>query len=102
MLKIHQLQLVRGTKMAQQFATNPEGFHLYSAEEYIDLAIDFLELLNPDIAVERFVSQSPKELLIAPTWGLKNFEFTAKIEKRLRERDSWQGKKWSPNPLKGA
>ena len=91
-LKIHQLQLVRGTKMAQQYAEHPEWFHLYSAEEYIDLAIDFLERLNPEIAIERFVSQSPKELLIAPTWGLKNFEFTDKIEKRLKERDSWQGK----------
>ena len=95
MLKIHQLQLVRGTKMAQQFAENPEGFQLYSAEEYIELAIDFLEVLNPDIAVERFVSQSPKELLIAPTWGLKNFEFTAKIVKRLTERNTWQGRFFS-------
>ena len=91
-LKIHQLQLVKGTKMSEQFAEHPEWFQLYSAEEYIDLAIDFLELLNPEIAVERFVSQSPKNLLIAPEWGLKNFEFTAKIEKRLVERDTWQGK----------
>jgi radical SAM protein (TIGR01212 family) len=92
MLKIHQLQLVRGTKMAQQYFEHPEWFHLYFAEEYIDLAIDFLEKLNPEIAIERFVSQSPKELLIAPTWGLKNFEFTAKIEKRLNERETWQGR----------
>lgn len=91
-LKIHQLQLVRGTKMAEQFAQHPEWFKLYPANEYIDLAIDFLERLNPAIAIERFVSQSPKELLIAPEWGLKNFEFTAKIEKRLRERDTWQGR----------
>lgn len=91
-LKIHQLQLVRGTKMAVQYAEHPEWFHLYSASEYIDLAIDFLERLNPAIAIERFVSQSPKELLIAPEWGLKNFEFTAKIEKRLREREAWQGR----------
>lgn len=91
-LKIHQLQLVRGTKMAQQFAEHPEWFHLYSAEEYIDLAIDFLEILKPTIAIERFVSQSPKELLIAPDWGLKNFEFTDKIEKRLKERDARQGR----------
>jgi uncharacterized protein len=94
-LKIHQLQLVRGTKMAQQYTEHPEWFHLYSADEYIDLAIDFLEKLNPKIAIERFVSQSPKELLIAPTWGLKNFEFTDKIEKQLKERDSWQGKFFS-------
>jgi len=97
-LKIHQLQLIRGTKMAQQFTEHPEWFHLYTADEYIDLAIDFLEKLNPKIAIERFVSQSPKELLIAPEWGLKNFEFTAKIEKRLKERDTWQGKLLPPTP----
>jgi uncharacterized protein len=97
-LKIHQLQLVRGTKMAQQYASHPEWFYLYSADEYVDLAIDFLEKLNPEIAIERFVSQSPKELLLAPEWGLKNFEFTAKIEKRLKMRDTWQGKKMTPNP----
>jgi len=94
-LKIHQLQLVRGTKMALQFSEHPEWFHLYTANEYIDLAIDFVERMNPDIAIERFVSQSPKELLIAPEWGLKNFEFTAKIEKRLTERDAWQGRLFS-------
>jgi len=94
-LKIHQLQLVRGTKMALQFIEHPEWFHLYNADEYIDLAIDFVERLNPEIAIERFVSQSPKELLIAPEWGLKNFEFTAKIEKCLRERDAWQGRLFS-------
>ena len=97
-LKIHQLQLVRGTKMAQQYAEHPEWFNLYSADEYIDLIIDFLEKLNPNIAVERFVSQSPKELLLAPEWGLKNFEFTAKIEKKLIERETWQGKKMTPKP----
>ena len=91
-LKIHQLQLVRGTKMARQYAENPTQFNLYSAEEYIDLAIDFVERLNPEIAVERFISQSPDGLLIAPKWGLKNFEFVDKIEKRLVERNTWQGR----------
>lgn len=96
-LKIHQLQLVKGTKMAKQYRENPEWFNLYTAAEYVDLAIDFIELLNPKIAVERFVSQSPKSLLVAPEWGLKNFEFLAKIEKRLEERDSWQGRLFSVN-----
>jgi len=91
-LKIHQLQLVRGTKMTEQYSEHPKWFKLYTANEYIDLAIDFLERLNPLIAIERFVSQSPKSLLIAPEWGLKNFEFTAKIEKQLNERNAWQGK----------
>lgn len=94
-LKIHQLQLVRGTKMAEQFTEHPEWFKLYTAEEYCDLAIDFIEHLRPEIGIERFVSQSPKKLLIAPEWGLKNFEFLAKIEKRLEERDTWQGRLFS-------
>ncbi|NLO72006.1 MAG: TIGR01212 family radical SAM protein [Porphyromonadaceae bacterium] len=95
-LKLHQLQLIKKTKMARQYAENPERFHLMTPEEYIELLVEFLERLNPDIAIERFVSQSPEELLIAPNWGLKNFEFVHKIEKRLEELDTWQGRKFSP------
>ena len=91
-LKLHQLQLVKGTIMAKQMKTNPEWFQFYTAEEYIDLTVDFIERLSPDIAIERFVSQSPKDLLISPDWGLKNFEFVTKVEKRLEERDARQGK----------
>ena len=94
-LKLHQLQLIRGTRMAAEYASHPEEFHIYSADEYIDLVIDFLERLNPSIVVERFVSQSPKELLIAPDWGLKNFEFTAKVDRRIAERHTHQGRLFS-------
>ena len=94
-LKLHQLQLIKGTRMAHAFEMQPEDFHLYSADEYIDLVIDYVEHLRPDIVLERFVSQSPKELLIAPDWGLKNHEFTDKVKKRMRERDAWQGKKYA-------
>ena len=95
-LKLHQLQLIRGTRMAREQAEHPEQFHLYTADEYIDLVIDFIERLNPSIVVERFVSQSPKELLIAPDWGLKNFEFTAKVNKRISERNARQGRLLNP------
>ena len=93
-LKLHQLQLIKGTRMAAEYEKNPEDFHLYSADEYIDLVIDYVEHLRPDMVLERFVSQSPKELLIAPDWGLKNHEFTDKVKKRMRERDAWQGKRY--------
>ena len=93
-LKLHQLQLIKGTRMASEHEKQPEDFHLYTADEYIDLVIDYVEHLRPDIVLERFVSQSPKELLIAPDWGLKNHEFTDKVKKRMRERDAWQGKKY--------
>lgn len=91
-LKLHQLQLIKNTRMAREYAENPEDFHLYRVDEYIDLVVDFVEYLNPDFVLERFVSQSPKELLLAPDWGLKNYEFTDKANKRFEERDSWQGK----------
>lgn len=91
-VKLHQLQLIKGTIMAKQYRENPEGFNLFDVDDYIDLCIDFAERLNPDFIIERFVSQSPKSLLIAPDWGLKNFEFTAKILKRFDERNTYQGK----------
>ncbi len=94
-LKLHQLQIHKGTVMEKQYSTNPDQFPLFSAEEYIELVVDYLELLNPQIIVERFISQAPPDMLIAPKWGLKNFEFVAKVEKRLKERDTWQGKKYS-------
>ena len=98
-LKLHQLQLIRGTRMALEYTKEPDSFHLYSADEYIDLVIDYIEHLRSDIVLERFVSQSPKELLIAPDWGLKNHEFTNKVKKRLVERDAWQGKFCSKNNI---
>ena len=85
-VKLHQLQLIRNTQLARQVEEHPEIFHAYSVDEYIDLCLDFMERLNPDFIIDRFVSQSPKDLLIAPAWGLKNYEFTAKLEKRLKER----------------
>jgi uncharacterized protein len=91
-LKLHQLQIHKGTVMEKQYRQNPEKFHIFDAEEYIDLVVDYMERLNPEIIIERFISQAPREILIAPRWGLKNFEFVAKLERRLEERDTWQGK----------
>ncbi|MBP5478577.1 MAG: TIGR01212 family radical SAM protein [Bacteroidaceae bacterium] len=93
-LKLHQLQLIKGTRMAEEFAERPSDFHLYTADEYIDLVIDFVENLRPDIVLERFVSQSPASLLAIPGWGLKNYEFVEKVRKRMEERDARQGKRY--------
>jgi radical SAM protein (TIGR01212 family) len=85
-IKLHQLQLIRNTKLARQVEENPEIFHNYTVDEYIDLCLDFMDRLNPDFIIDRFVSQSPEDLLIAPTWGLKNYEFTAKLIHRATNR----------------
>ena len=94
-LKIHQLQLVKGTRMAREYAEHPERFHRYSVDEYVDAVIDFMEYSRPDLVFERFVSQSPPQLLAVPGWGLKNYEFTAKVNKRMHERDAFQGKRYA-------
>lgn len=91
-IKLHQLQLVKGTIMAREAREHPEQFSFFDADAYLDLLVDFLERLNPVIAIERFVSQSPRAFLISPDWGLKNFEFVTLVEKRLEERDTWQGR----------
>ena len=92
-LKLHQLQVVKHTMMAKQFNENPDMFSFFSVEEYIDLVTDFVALLRPDIIIERFISQCPAHLLIAPNWnGLKNFEIVAKIDNKLIEKNLWQGK----------
>ena len=92
MVKLHQLQLIRGTRMAQEYAQNPEQFHLYTVDEYIDLAIDYIERLPSSMVIERFVSQSPRSLLLAPDWGMKNYQFVDKLRHRMMERGSWQGR----------
>jgi radical SAM protein (TIGR01212 family) len=79
-LKLHQLQVIRDTALADEYLTYPERFNLFTADEYIALLKEFLVRLRADIYIDRFVSQSPRDLLIAPDWGLKNHEFRDKIQ----------------------
>ncbi len=82
-LKIHQMQIIKGTRLAQEYAEHP--FHVYTVDEYIDVIVRYIRLLRKDLVLERFVSQSPKDLLIAPKWGLKNYEFTNLLNNKLKE-----------------
>ena len=95
-VKIHQLQIIKGTAMAKEYRLLPESFHIFELEEYVDLCVDFSERLNPGFHIERFASQSPSSLLIAPDWGVKNYELTEKVIKRFRERESRQGRLYFP------
>ena len=94
-LKIHHLQIVKNSVMGVQYKRNPKNFDLFNSEEYIDFISEFISYLRPDIIIERFISEAPKELLIAPNWkGLKNFEIVAMIDKKLIEKNTWQGKNY--------
>lgn len=85
-VKIHQLQLLRGTRMAMQAASGEISIPQFSVEEYVELCATIIARLRPGIAIERFVSQSPGELLISPRWGLKNYQFTSLLHNRLKEQ----------------
>ena len=96
-IKIHQLQIVKGTAMAKEYKLLPESFSIFQLEEYIDLCVDFSELLNPNFYIDRFASQSPKDMLIAPDWGVKNHVLTQMIVKRFKERNTYQGRLFDKN-----
>lgn len=95
MIKIHQLQIIRGTRMEEEFLGSPQDFTAFSVDEYVDLVIRFMELLNPSIIVERFASASPPDLIAGKRWGLKNFEIAARVEKGMIARNTWQGRLFS-------
>lgn len=78
-LKLHQLQIIKGTRMAREYEQSP--WHMPSVEEYIQLVKNYISQLPPTILLERFVSSSPSDLLIAPRWGMKNHEFTDLLRK---------------------
>ena len=91
-IKLHQLQIIKGTKMAKEYKECPEDFHFFKVEDYCDIVVEYLQRLNPNFAIERFISQSPKDLVITPDWGLKNYEFTELVIKRMKELEAYQGK----------
>ncbi len=88
-LKIHQMQIIRGTQLEKDYMKKP--FHVYTIDEYIKLISNYIQYLRKDLVLERFVSQSPQELLIAPQWGLKNHEFTNLLQNYLKQHDIYQG-----------
>ena len=85
-LKLHQLQIIRGTRLAADYEANKYDIHNFTADEYVNLCCEIIKILPPTIAIERFVSQSPDSLLISPRWGLKNYQFTNLLHQRLKNR----------------
>ncbi len=93
-IKFHQLQIVKNTRLAREYLEKPGDFTFFSLEEYIDFIIDFIEQLNPEFVIERFSGEVPPRFLAGPGWGLiRNDQVLARIEKRMEERNTWQGKR---------
>ena len=92
-IKFHQLQIIKDTVMADDYLAFPEKYHIFDPDEYIEFIIDFVELLNPAIMIERFTAEVPPRFLIKGGFGmLRTDQILQKIEKRMEERNTWQGR----------
>ncbi len=99
-IKFHQLQIISNTKMAKDYQNNPSNYSLFELEEYINFILKFTERLNPNIIIERFVSEVPPRFKIAPDWGLmRTDQIQGLIEEKMRVSNTWQGKYFNPQNI---
>ncbi len=92
-IKFHQLQIIKGTRMAEEYLATPDSFQLFKMEEYLDFMIQFIEQLNPSFVIERFAGEVPPRFLVSAPWSnLRNDEFNRLLEQKLEERNTWQGR----------
>ncbi len=88
-IKIHMLHLMEKTKMGYDYLKHP--WHLLTLEEYVDITVEQLLWLRPDIIVHRVTGDAPEEMLIAPLWTKKKFVVSNEIDKKLRSMNAYQG-----------
>ena len=92
-IKFHQLQIIKNTAIEDEYKINPYKFHIFELDEYIEFIIDFTERLNPSIMIERFTAEVPPRFLSKGGFGLlRTDQILQKIEKRMDERETWQGR----------
>ncbi|MCK9167798.1 MAG: radical SAM protein, partial [Bacteroidales bacterium] len=97
-VKLHQLQIFKGTTMADEYASSPDDFHIFDLQEYLYLVMNFLERLNPAIVIERVAGEVPPPFLVhPPAWNIRNDEVIRRLEMMLEENDTWQGKYYATN-----
>jgi uncharacterized protein len=95
-IKFHQLQIVKDTVVARQYSEEPEKFNLFSLDGYLDFLAEFIERLNPSFVVERFAGEVPLRFIAGGArWGLRYDQVLGLFEKKLEEKDTWQGKYYS-------
>lgn len=82
-LKLHQLQVVKGTKLAQMYQEDPAQVKPFTAQEYAEIVARFIMTARKEIYYDRFVSETPSSMLIAPAWGLKPQAWNQLLDKEL-------------------
>lgn len=90
-IKIHMLHIIKDTDLADMYKDKP--FHVLTKDEYIDIVINQLELLDPKIVINRITGDPKKEDLIEPQWLLRKVALLDDIDKEMVRRDVYQGDK---------
>ncbi len=91
-IKIHLLYVVEGTRLAEMYRRGE--VRCLEMDEYVNLVVDFLEELRPDIVIHRLTGDPPRSELVAPEWALRKGEILNRINQEMIRRDTWQGKKY--------
>ena len=92
-VKFHQLQLVKGTRIEKEYAAVPDDFLRLDLPDYLDLVVDILERLRPDLYIERVAGEVPPRFVNETQWGLiRNFQILHLLDDRLSGRNTWQGR----------
>lgn len=89
-IKLHLLHIIRGTRLAEMYERGE--FPVMELDEYVSLICDQLEIIPPDVIIQRLTGDGARDSLIAPLWSLKKFCVLNEIDKEMRRRDSCQGK----------
>lgn len=90
-VKLHMLHVLRGTDLAEYYCHTK--FKILTLEEYVKLVCDSLELLRPETVIHRLTGDGKKSELIEPLWTLHKLKVLSNIDKELKIRESYQGKK---------
>jgi radical SAM protein (TIGR01212 family) len=93
-VKFHQLQIFTGTAMEKEYRSNPNDFNLPGENDYLDFMVEFIEMLNPSIVVERIAGETPPRFSVTKPWGPRYDQILVKFERLLEKRDTWQGRRW--------
>ncbi|MBN1118415.1 MAG: TIGR01212 family radical SAM protein [Bacteroidales bacterium] len=95
-IKFHQLQIIKGTKMASEYQDNPQSFNLFTIDAYIEFIVKYIERLNPEIVIERLAGETQPWNNQGVIWNLRYDQVLQLIEKKMKEEDTWQGKFYKP------
>jgi radical SAM protein (TIGR01212 family) len=94
-IKFHQLQIIKNTTMADEYLHSPKNFTIFSIESYIEFITGYLSVFSPDIVIERLASETQPWQNIEPGWNIRYDQVLKLIEKKLEEKDIWQGKSYN-------